>query len=115
MAETKEARAKARYLRFSASKGRLVADMVRGKSVDEALTILRFSRRTAAKRTLKVLRSAIANAQDHKQMDTDSLFVKEIFFDDGPSLKRIRPRARGRVDRITKRTCHATVVLGERG
>lgn len=114
-AEIKEARAQARYLRFSASKGRLVADLIRGKSVEEALVILRYCKRAAAKSTMKVLRSAIANAQDNRKMDTEQLYVKAVAFDDGPSMKRVLPRARGRADRILKRMCHATVVLGERG
>lgn len=101
-------------MRFSARKGRLVADLIRGKKVDEALTLLRFCKRAAAKNCAKLVRSAMANAQDHKKLDVDSLYVKEIYVDEGPSMKRIRPRARGRVDRVIKRTCHATVVLGER-
>ncbi len=109
-----EARATARYLRYSPQKGRLVADMIRGMRVDEAVAVLDSCKRAAAKSTLKVLRSAMANAADNKNLNVDGLYVKTIFVDGGPSLKRWMPRARGRADRIMKRTCHTTVILAER-
>ena len=110
----KQALATARYLRYSAQKGRLVADMVRGKRVDEAIALLEASKKAAAKKTLKVLKSVMANAADNQEMNVDELFVKKIYVNEGPTLKRWRPRARGRADRINKRTCHTTVVLAER-
>jgi large subunit ribosomal protein L22 len=109
-----EAKAVARHLRYSPQKGRLVADMVRGKNVDQAIAILTFSKRAAAKTTLKVLRSAMANAADNKGLSVDELYVKTIFVDGGKPMKRWLPRARGRADRIFKRTCHTTVILAER-
>ena len=108
-----EARATAKFLRYSAQKGRLVADMIRGKRVDEAIALLEASKKAAAKTTLKVLKSAMANAADNKGLNVDELFIKTIYVDEGPTLKRWMPRARGRADRINKRTCHTTVVLAE--
>lgn len=110
----REARAVARFLRHSARKGRFVADMIRGKRVDAAVAMLQTSKRAAAAVTLKVLRSAMANAADSKKLNVDDLYVKSIFVDEGPMMKRWLPRARGRADRICKRTCHTTVVLAER-
>jgi len=109
-----EASATARFLRYSARKGRFVADLIRGKRVDEAVALLETCKKLAAKTTLKVLKSAMANAADSKHLNVDELFVKTIYVDEGPSLKRWLPRARGRADRILKRTCHTTVVLATR-
>ena len=101
--------AKLRGAPISAQKARLVADLVRGKPVDQALNILAFSNKKAAAFVKKVLESAIANAEHNNGADVDELKVSTIFVDEGISLKRIMPRAKGRADRITKRTCHITV------
>ena len=98
-----EAIAKHRYARTSAQKARLVADQVRGLSVDKALNILTFSPKKAAVLVKKVLESAIANAEHNEGADIDALRVATIMVDEGPSMKRIRPRAKGRADRILKR------------
>lgn len=104
-------RAVARYLRFSAQKGRLVADMIRGKRVAEAVTLLAFSERAAAREVYKVLWSALHNAQNNHGLSADDLWVQGVLVDEGPTFKRYKPRARGRADRINKRTCHVTVVV----
>ena len=109
-----EAIAKHRYARTSAQKARLVADQVRGLSVDKALNILTFSPKKAAVLVKKVLESAIANAEHNEGADIDALRVATIMVDEGPSMKRIRPRAKGRADRILKRTSHITVVVSDR-
>lgn len=108
-----EAIAKHRYARTSAQKARLVADQVRGLSVDKALNILTFSPKKAAGLVKKVLESAIANAEHNEGADIDALRVATIMVDEGPSMKRIRPRAKGRADRILKRTAHITVVVSD--
>jgi len=108
-----EAIAKHRYARTSAQKARLVADQVRGLSVDKALNILTFSPKKAAVLVKKVLESAIANAEHNEGADIDALRVATIMVDEGPSMKRIRPRAKGRADRILKRTAHITVVVSD--
>lgn len=108
-----EAVAKLRGAQISAQKARLVADQVRGKSVAQALNILAFSNKKAAQLVKKVLESAIANAEHNNGADVDELKVTTIFVDEGTSLKRIMPRAKGRADRITKRTCHITVKVAE--
>ncbi|RZU47335.1 LSU ribosomal protein L22P [Fluviicoccus keumensis] len=105
--------AKLRGAPISAQKARLVADLVRGKPVDQALNILAFSNKKAAAIVKKVLESAIANAEHNNGADVDELKVSTIFVDEGISLKRIMPRAKGRADRITKRTCHITVKVAE--
>ncbi|HEX5361271.1 MAG TPA: 50S ribosomal protein L22 [Fluviicoccus sp.] len=105
--------AKLRGAPISAQKARLVADLVRGKPVDQALNILAFSNKKAAAFVKKVLESAIANAEHNNGADVDELKVSTIFVDEGISLKRIMPRAKGRADRITKRTCHITVKVAE--
>ena len=102
-----------KYARFSAQKGRLVADQVRGMPVEKALEILRFSPKSAAVVIRKVLESAIANAEHNDGVDIDELRVKFIMVDEGPTMKRIRPRARGRVNRIFKRTCHVRVTVAD--
>ncbi|ATL97662.1 MULTISPECIES: 50S ribosomal protein L22 [Aeromonas] len=108
-----EAIAKHRYARTSAQKARLVADQVRGLSVDKALNLLTFSPKKAAVLVKKVLESAIANAEHNEGADIDALRVATIMVDEGPSMKRIRPRAKGRADRILKRTAHITVVVSD--
>ncbi|MCH4564439.1 50S ribosomal protein L22 [Halomonas sp. THAF5a] len=109
-----EVTAKLRGARLSAQKARLVADQVRDKPVAEALDLLTFSPKKAAKLVKKVLQSAIANAEENNGMDIDELRVSTICVDEGMTLKRIRPRAKGRADRILKRTCHITVKVAEK-
>ncbi|AIA74640.1 50S ribosomal protein L22 [Vreelandella alkaliphila] len=99
---------------LSAQKARLVADQVRGKPVAEAIDLLTFSPKKAAKLVKKVLQSAIANAEENNGMDIDELRVSTICVDEGVTLKRIKPRAKGRADRILKRTCHITVKVAEK-
>lgn len=99
--------------RLSAQKARLVADQIRGKRVEEALELLSFSTKKGAVLIKKVLNSAIANAEHNQGMDVDELKVSTIFIDEGVSLKRIMPRAKGRADRITKRSCHITVKVSD--
>ncbi len=102
-----------RGTRLSSQKARLVADMVRGKPVEQALNILGFSPQKAAFTIKKVLESAIANAEHNEGADIDELNVKTIFVDQGPSLKRFTARAKGRGNRIVKPTCHITVTVGD--
>ena len=110
-----EVTARLRYLQASPQKVRLVADLIRGKGVQEAANLLVVSKKYAARPMEKLLRSAIANAEDLDEMaDTDSLYVKEIFVDEGPVMKRIRPRAQGRAYRILKRQSHITIKLDSR-
>ncbi|NLC22755.1 MAG: 50S ribosomal protein L22 [Halomonadaceae bacterium] len=109
-----EVTAKLRGASLSAQKARLVADQVRGKPVAEALDLLTFSPKKSAKLVKKVLQSAIANAEENNGMDIDELRVSTICVDEGMTLKRIRPRAKGRADRIMKRTCHITVKVAEK-
>ena len=108
-----EARAVAKYIRMSPQKVRLVADLVRGKKVEEAKQVLLFTRKYAAGHISKVLNSALANAKQDPNIDENILYVKEIFVDQGPSLKRWRARAQGRAASIKKRMSHITVVLDE--
>ena len=105
--------AKAKRLRLSPQKARLVADQIRGKRVDDAINILSFAPQKAAGLVRKVLESAIANAENNEGADVDELKVSAIFVDAGVTMKRIRPRAKGRADRILKRTCHITVSVGD--
>ena len=98
--------------RISAQKARLIADLIRGKDVASALTILQFAPQKAAELTHKVLSSAIANAEPNDGADIAELKVVEIFVDKGPSLKRFSARAKGRGNRIEKQTCHITVTVG---
>ena len=104
-------RAQVRYSRMSAYKARQVLDLIRGKEVQQALEILQFVERDAAIVIRKCLASAMANAEHNDQIDSDELFVSACFADEGPTLKRWRPRARGRATRIRKRTCHITVIV----
>jgi large subunit ribosomal protein L22 len=106
-------RAQAKWVRTSARKARLVLEHIRGRSVPEARTILAFTQRAAATDIEKVLRSAVANAEANHGLDGDELVVEAAYADEGPTLKRWKPRARGRVNRINKRTCHVTLVLAE--
>jgi large subunit ribosomal protein L22 len=108
-----EAIAKHNFARISPQKARLVADQIRGKSVDQALELLTFSNKKAAELVKKVLESAIANAEHNEGADIDDLSVAKIFVDEGPIMKRIMPRAKGRADRILKRSCHITVVVAD--
>src|SRR5262245_28138783 len=106
-------RAQAKCVRTSARKARVVLEHIRGRSVPEARTILAFTPRAAATDIEKVLRSAVANAEANHGLDGDELVVEAAYADEGPTLKRWKPRARGRVNRIRKRTCHVTLVLAE--
>ncbi|NMP17119.1 MULTISPECIES: 50S ribosomal protein L22 [unclassified Thalassotalea] len=108
-----EAIAKHKFARGSAQKARLVVDQIRGLHVEKALEILEYSNKSAADLVKKVLNSAIANAEHNEGADIDELIVKTIMVDDGPTMKRIKPRAKGRADRILKRTSHITVVVSD--
>jgi len=109
-----ESTAKLKSVRLSPQKTRLLADMVRGKNVQEALNILKFSPQRPADVVAKLVRSAIANAEQKGVADVDRLFVKTVFVDQGPVLKRFMPRAQGRATKIRKPTSHITVVLDEK-
>ncbi|BCV38504.1 MULTISPECIES: 50S ribosomal protein L22 [Shewanella] len=109
-----EVLAKHRFARTSPQKARLVADQIRGLPVSKALEILTFSPKKAAVLVKKVLDSAIANAEHNEGADIDELKVGKVFVDEGPTMKRIMPRAKGRADRIMKRTSHITVVVSDR-
>jgi len=111
-----EGRATARYVRTSAQKAKLVMDLIRGQSVDRALATLRFSQKRVAGAVAKVLRSAVANAEQKEGSggDVDRMFVSKCYADQGPSMKRIRPAPMGRAFRIVKRTAHLTVHVAER-
>jgi large subunit ribosomal protein L22 len=106
-----EVRAEAKWVRVSPRKARLVAEHIRGRSVPEARTILAFTQRAAAREIEKVLRSAVSNAESNHSLVGDELVVSAAYVDEGPTIKRWRARARGRVARIRKRTCHITVKL----
>jgi len=106
--------AKARFVRVSASKARRVIDLVRGKPVDEALHILRWAPQAASEPVAKVIASAAANAQNNEGLDQSTLVVATVYADEGPTAKRIRPRAQGRAFRIRKRTSHITVIVESR-
>ncbi len=108
-----EVAAKLRGAQLSAQIALLVADQIRGKGVEEALDILAFSSKKAAEIIKKVLESAIANAEHNEGADVDELTVSTIFVDEGTTMKRIRPRAKGRADRILKRSCHITVKVAD--
>jgi large subunit ribosomal protein L22 len=110
-----EVTAKHRFLQASPQKVRLVADLIRGKNVEEAANILRLSTKAASEPVGKLLKSAVANAENRdEQADIDRLYVKEIFVDGGPTLKRIRPQPMGRAFRILKRQSHVTIKLDTR-
>lgn len=108
-----EVSAKLTGTQISAQKVRLVADQIRGKSAEEALEILTFSTKKAAVLVLKLLNSAIANAEHNEGADVDELKVSTVFVDEGRTLKRLKPRAKGRADRILKRSCHITVKVAD--
>lgn len=108
-----EISAKLTGAQISAQKVRLVADQVRGKKVEQALDVLEFSNKKAADIVKKLLNSAIANAEHNEGADVDELKVSTIFVDEGRTLKRLRPRAKGRADRILKRSCHITVKVSD--
>ncbi|MEX2327726.1 MAG: 50S ribosomal protein L22 [Pseudomonadales bacterium] len=108
-----EVAAKLKGARLSAQKARLVADQIRGKPVGEALNTLNFSTKKGAHLVRKLLESAIANAENNEGADVDELSVARIFVDEGMTMKRIRPRAKGRADRIFKRTCHITLAVAD--
>lgn len=112
--EFPSATAVARYLPFSATKARRVINLVRGKSVEEALDILRWAPQAASEPVAKVIASAAANAQNNNGLDPRTLVVATVYADEGPTAKRIRPRAQGRAYRIRKRTTHITVVVESR-
>jgi large subunit ribosomal protein L22 len=103
--------AKVKYTRISSSKVKLVIDLIRGKNVNEAIAILKNTQKAASPVVEKLLNSAIANAENNQGMLRDDLFVAEVFADQGPTLKRFRPRAQGRASRIRKRTSHITIIL----
>ena len=107
-------RAIARYIRISSRKVKVVLDLIRGKSVNEALGILMYTPKAAAEPVLKLLKSAIANAENNMNLSADDLYVAEVFADQGPTLKRFRPRAQGRASRIRKRTSHITIILDQK-
>ncbi|WP_188149863.1 50S ribosomal protein L22 [Teredinibacter waterburyi] len=108
-----EVAAKLRGAGMSAQKARLVADQIRGKTVEDALDLLAFSPKKGAAVIKKVLESAIANAEHNEGADVDELKISTIFVDEGLTMKRIKPRAKGRADRILKRTCHITVKVSD--
>jgi len=112
--EYPSATAKARFVRISPTKARRVIDLVRGKSVEEALNILRWAPQAASEPVAKVIASAAANAQNNEGLDPATLVVATVFADEGPTAKRIRPRAQGRAFRIRKRTSHITVIVESR-
>ncbi len=110
----KRPHATARYIRISSRKVKVVIDLIRGKSVDDAEAILLYTPKAAAEPVLKLLRSAIANAENNLELSRDNLYVAEIYANQGPTLKRYRARARGSAFRIRKRTSHITVILDEK-
>ena len=114
VAEQKEAKAIARYVRIAPRKVRIVMDLIRGKDVDEALAILKFTPKRGSVFIEKVLRSAVANAENNYEMNTDNLYVATCFVDQGPTLKRIHPRSRGQAFSILKHTSHITVIVKEK-
>lgn len=110
----KEVKAIAKYVRIAPRKVRIVIDLIRGKDVADALAILKFTPKRGAVLVDKVLKSAIANAENNFDMDTDNLYVSKCFVDQGPTLKRIHPRSRGQAFSILKHTSHITVVVSEK-
>ena len=109
-----EARAIAKYIRISPRKVRQVVDLIRGKKIADALAILKFTPRGATDAIEKAVKSAVANAEHNYEMNTDALYIAEAFVDQGPTIKRMKPRAMGRADVIKKRTSHITVVVKEK-
>ncbi|HOV80698.1 MAG TPA: 50S ribosomal protein L22 [Bacillota bacterium] len=109
-----EAKAVSRFIKLSPRKVRQVVDLIRGKKVDEALAILRYTPKRASSAVTKVVKSAAANAENNLQMNRDELFIKRCYVDQGPTLKRYQPRAMGRADILRRRTSHITVVVAEK-
>ena len=109
-----EAIAKLKYARISARKVKIVIDLIRGKQVDEALAILRYTPKAASPLAEKLLKSAIANAENNNNMKRENLYIKEIYANQGPTAKRVRPAPQGRAYRVRKRTSHVTVVVAEK-
>jgi large subunit ribosomal protein L22 len=109
-----EAKAVAKYVRIAPRKVRVVIDLIRGKKVDEAFAILKFTPKAGAEVLTKVLKSAVANAENNFDMDSDLLYVKTAFVDGGPTLKRVHPRSRGQAFKILKRTSHITIIVDEK-
>ena len=109
-----EAQATLKFARISSRKVKIVADLIRGKNVDEALAIVKFTPKASSEIIEKLLKSAIANAENNHNMEHSQLYVEQIYANQGPTLKRIRPAAKGSAVRIRKRTSHITIVLGER-
>lgn len=109
-----QAKAIARTIRIAPRKVRLVVDLIRGKQIGEAVAILRHTPKAASPVVEKVLKSAVANAEHNYELDVNNLVVSEIFVDEGPTLKRFRPRAQGRASAINKRTSHITIVVSEK-
>ncbi len=109
-----EVKAVTRHVRISPRKARIVVDLVRGKSVEKAREILAFTNRGIAQTVEKTLNSAVANAESVHNVDPEALYVKKCFVDEGPTMKRIRPRAKGSASRINKRTSHITIVVATR-
>lgn len=109
-----EAKAQSKMVRISSRKVKLVIDLVRGKDIGEAIAILRLTPKAASPVVEKLIQSAVANAEHNYNMDTENLFVKEIFVGEGPTLKRFRPRAQGRASAIMKRTSHITAIVAEK-
>jgi large subunit ribosomal protein L22 len=109
-----ETRAVAKYVRISPRKIRLVMNQVRGKQVEEALNMLSFTPKRGARILKKLVNSAVANAEQNTDVDVDSLYIMRVYADEGPTLKRWRPRAQGRATSIRKRTSHLTVILNEK-
>ena len=103
----------ARYIRISSRKVKIVIDLIRGKSVAEAEAILRFTPKAASEPVLKLLKSAVANAENNSNLPADGLYVAEVYAHQGPTLKRYRPRAQGRATHIRKRTSHITIILDQ--
>jgi large subunit ribosomal protein L22 len=110
-----EARAVRRYAQLSAQKARLVVDLIRGKSVEDALGVLEYLPKRGARLVAKTLRSAVANAEHEQRVDVDVLYVKQAWVDEGPTAKRFLPRAHGRATPLFRRTSHITIVVDERG
>lgn len=109
-----QAKAVARTVRIAPRKARLVVDLIRGKQVGEAVAILKLTQKSASPILEKLLNSAIANAEHNYDMDINNLLVAEAFVDEGPTMKRFRPRAQGRASQINKRTSHITIVVSEK-
>ena len=114
MEEEKKAVATLKYARISPRKVKIVADLIRGKNVDEALAIVKFTPKASSDIIEKLLKSAIANAENNNGMNADNLYIEECYANKGPTMKRVRPRAQGRAYRIEKRMSHITIVLNER-